>query len=300
MSLEYSGYNEDEYFEEGSNIKDLLNDMDQFEYSGNLSGKSTEHDEFNEVMMQKKNENKNEKEENIPKMDEKNKFDMVITSYDESSNKKEVDTVGVEEKSNTFLSENTKTVKEKTILNGNICSDDNLRRKCKHLILNSLLIFINNKIKELYNNRIGRGICIKQLQALNQKTKSTPNINYNKELIIKTIGEIFSDKISGRFSNFMPDHNQRLIQKLLNEENIDIRNYFTQIFNLTFFQCLEHYRGTKNYSELKEMKVFADDIKDFGEEENYIINLQYYLNNFENIINNKRSRKSKKMLMKEK
>ena len=72
MSLEYSGYNEDEYFEEGSNIKDLLNDMDQFEYSGNLSGKSTEHDEFNEVMMQKKNENKNEKEENIPKMDEKN------------------------------------------------------------------------------------------------------------------------------------------------------------------------------------------------------------------------------------
>ena len=104
MNLEYSGYNEDEYFEEGSNIKDLLNDMDQFEYSGNLSGKSTEHDEFNGVMMQKKNENKNEKEENIPKTDEKNKFDMVITSYDESSNKKEVDTMGVEEKSNTFLS----------------------------------------------------------------------------------------------------------------------------------------------------------------------------------------------------
>lgn len=286
MNLEYSGYNEDEYFEEGSNIKDLLNDMDQFEYSGNLSGKSTEHDEFNGVMMQKKNEN----EENIPKMDEKNKFDMVITSYDESSNKKEVGTVGVEEKSNTFLSENTKTVKEKTILNGNICSDDNLRRKCKHLILNSLLIFINNKIKELYNNRIGRGICIKQLQALNQKTKSTSNINYNKELIIKTIGEIFSDKISGRFSNFMPDHNQRLIQKLLNEENIDIRNFFTQIFNLTFFQYLEHFYGTKNVSELIDMKDFDDEIKDFIEEENL-------LEKFENIINNKNS---KKMLMKEK
>ena len=288
-NFENSFNDEDEYFEqEPEHLKDFISDMDKNECFYNLIEKSTEQDESDDFIMLKMDDNnKVEKEEyKIPKMDENNKFYMIITSYDESSNVKEVVTVKNEEKSNTFLSENTKTIQEKTILNDNLCSDDNLRKKCKDLMVYSILNFVNKIIKEPNNKRIGRGICLKQLGELIPKEKMESNINYNKEFLIKTIDEIFSGKISGRFSNFMPDD----IQKLLNEENIDIRNFFTQIFNLTFFQYLEHFYGTKNVSELIDMKDFDDDIKDFIEEENL-------LEKFENIINNKNS---KKMLIKEK
>ena len=36
-------------------------------------------------------------------------------------------------------------------------SDDNMRKKCKNVILKTLLRFINNKIKILYDNDLGHG-----------------------------------------------------------------------------------------------------------------------------------------------
>lgn len=273
---------EDEYFEKDfENLNEFIYDMEQETNFCNDKGKSTEQDESEEKI--------------IPKMDENDKLNIKITDYDEITNEKETFTIKIEEKPKTLLKNKTEINNGKNNLNCNLYLDENLRRKCKHLVLDSLLIFINKKICEFYNNRIGKGICIKQLQALNQKTKSSSNINFSKELLIKTIGEIFSDNISGRITNFIPEHNKRLIKKLLNEENINISNYFTQLFKLTFFQCLEHYRGTKYYPELKEMKVFTDDIKNLPEEENYLNILDYYLKNYEKIINNKKPRNSKKM-----
>ena len=35
---------------------------------------------------------------------------------------------------------------------------DNILRKMKHIILESLLSFINNKIKEIYNKDTGKGV----------------------------------------------------------------------------------------------------------------------------------------------
>lgn len=37
-------------------------------------------------------------------------------------------------------------------------SDDNMRRKIKHIVLKSLMEFINNKIKEVFNGKIGYSI----------------------------------------------------------------------------------------------------------------------------------------------
>ena len=188
----------------------------------------------------------------------------------------------------------SKNSDEKRDFNDSFFTDQNLRRKVKHIVLNSFFVFINEKICEAYNNNIGKGACKKQLQALNKKQKSSSDIIFNKEFMLKPMGEIFSDKISGKYTNFIPDHNKRLIQKLLNEENLLIRNFFIIAFGFTFFQCLEHYRGTKYYPGLKGMKVFEDEISNFRENENYFNNLKYYLNNYETIINKKKSRKSKK------
>ena len=47
-------------------------------------------------------------------------------------------------------------------------ADDNLRRKCKHLVLKSLLEFINGEIERRYKNNIGKGIL--KTQSLNGPT----------------------------------------------------------------------------------------------------------------------------------
>ena len=172
--------------------------------------------------------------------------------------------------------------------------EDNIRRKCKHFILDSVFNHINIMIRKLYNNKIGQGIFKKQLQTLNQKQKSESNIKFNQEFLYKTIGEIFSDKISGRITNFPPDYNKFLIQSLLNEKDEAKKKYFNNLFSLTFLECLEHFRGSKNITILNGMHKLNDILEEYKEEPDYASNLEYYLNNYEIIINNKKSRKKRK------
>ena len=178
-------------------------------------------------------------------------------------------------------------------------SDDNLRRKCKHLVLKYILKFINYQILIIYNGNIGNGIFKKQLQTLNQSQKSDATINFNKMFLNKTLAEIFSENISGRFTNFPPNHNKLLIEKLMNENDEEKRKYFNKIFNLTFIQCLKHFTGEIKIDLLDGLKCFEDiknDIMDNYEDDglDYYNTLKYYLNNFEVIINNKKARKPRK------
>ena len=50
-------------------------------------------------------------------------------------------------------------------------SDDNLRKKCKNIVLKNTLEFINEKIKELFKNKIGHGKFKKELKILDQEKK---------------------------------------------------------------------------------------------------------------------------------
>jgi hypothetical protein len=178
-------------------------------------------------------------------------------------------------------------------------SDDNLRRKCKHLVLKYILKFINYQILIVYNGNIGNGIFKKQLQTLNQSQKSDATINFNKMFLNKTLAEIFSENISGRFTNFPPNHNKLLIEKLMNENDEEKRIYFNNIFSLTFIQCLKHFTGEIKIDLLDGLKCFEDiknDIMDNYEDDglDYYNTLKYYLNNFEVIINNKKARQPRK------
>ena len=178
-------------------------------------------------------------------------------------------------------------------------SDDNLRRKCKHLVIKNALKFINYKILIFYNGKIGKGIFKKELQTLNQSQKKNSTVNFNKIFLNKTLGEIFSENISGKFTIFPPHHNRLLIEKLMNEEDEEKRIFFNKLFNLTFIQCLKHFRGEDKIDILDGLKCFEDiknEIIECYEDDglDYYYNLYYYLNNFEEIINNKKSRKSRK------
>ena len=167
---------------------------------------------------------------------------------------------------------------------------DNLIRKVKHILLNNLLNFINDKISELSEHETMFG----KLKNIGQKERSEGNIEYNKQFLNKTLFEIFSSKITGRITNFLSDYNGKIIENLLKEKDDNKRKYFNDLFNLTFTQSLNHFNGTFYYKELDGMKRMVDEVKKESKgDEEYKIHLNHYFLHFEEIINNKKGKKNK-------
>lgn len=173
-------------------------------------------------------------------------------------------------------------------------SSDNLIRKCKHIILSSVMDFINQKIKDIYNGKIGVSFLKKELLTLNKTQTFNTNANYNKIFLNKTLGEIFSDDISTKFSCYRPDHNKLLIIRLKNEEEQDKKNYFTKLFNITYLQCIHHFIGLQKIDELSGLICFSQLKELMNEEKEYIKCIEYYLYHYEKIIMNKKTRHRKK------
>jgi len=174
-------------------------------------------------------------------------------------------------------------------------SDDNLRKKCKNTILKYALKFINEKIKEKYKNKIGHGKFKKELKILNQEKKAKSTVDFDKSFLTKTLKDIFSGDISARFYNFSKDYNRELIKSLIQDKDEERKQYFIKLFNITFIECLKYFREDEeglNIEELngfKKISLIKDEfIKKHGND--YIEMFIHYLNNFEEIINNKKGR----------
>ena len=166
-------------------------------------------------------------------------------------------------------------------------SDDNMRKKCKNLILKFLLEFINDKIKIKYNYNIGHGKSEKALKILNQNYKKKATVNSDREFMDKTLCDIFSQDISDRFRKYSSDHNKNVIESLINEDDEIKGNYFSKLFNLTFRDCLMNLSGEKYFEELEGFKNLTD-IKDYLMKKNdleYADYFIYYIKNFEKMIN---------------
>ena len=174
-------------------------------------------------------------------------------------------------------------------------SDDNLRKKCKNTILKYALKFINEKIKEKYKNKIGHGKFKKELKILNQEKKAKSTVDFDKSFLTKTLKDIFSGDISARFYNFSKDYNRELIKSLIQDKDEERKQFFIKLFNITFIECLKYFREDKealNIEELngfKKISLIKDEfIKKHGND--YVEMFIHYLNNFEEIINNKKGR----------
>ena len=170
--------------------------------------------------------------------------------------------------------------------------DDNMRKKCKNIILKYLFEFINEKLKIVYKNNMGHGDNKKQLKILDQKGNNKSTLEIEKAFLDKKLLDIFSKKISERCCNYSPEHNKIIIDALINEKDIVKKDYFSKIFNLKFSDCLKYFIGEKYFIELQGMKDFSaikeDLLKENGEK--YVNHLQFYLKNYEELIN-KKSRK---------
>ena len=171
---------------------------------------------------------------------------------------------------------------------------DNFIRRIKKLAFNSILKYDNKVISEMYNNRLGHGINIKKLLKNNHfQIKCTGTI-FNKELLKKTQGEILSENITTRFTNFPRDHNKNLIINLLNEEDKVKKERFKNLFNKTLSECIDHLIGVKKSKDLEGLeKIFENELKNIKKTKEYIENLKNIFNDYKKIYDGKIPRKMK-------
>ena len=181
-----------------------------------------------------------------------------------------------------------KSKNSKEVGEHNRYSPDNIIRKIKSHLLNYLNIFINSFINEKYNGNIGKGKFKKEILKINQE--QIINDKFNKNLINKTLKDIFSQKLSGKYSTFDSDHNKKLIEMLLNEADEKKKIEFKNLFSLTFMDGLNHFSGIKPLPILKGMKLLQDLCKKFEDDQTYVKLLKYNTLNFKIIIMDKKSR----------
>ena len=150
-------------------------------------------------------------------------------------------------------------------------SKDNIARKIKSKLFEYILLLLNDSIRK--EN--------KQNKLLKTKLKDIFYLN----------------KVSSKYINYGLDYNKKIIQ--------NIYKYKTQqktisILEKTFYECLEHFRGSKYYEELdgleKDYINTIDKFRENGESEKYIDDFKYLVNTFETFFEEKIPRKSKKKL----
>ena len=170
---------------------------------------------------------------------------------------------------------------------------DNLIKKIKTSLLTYLINFINLIIINRYNGNIGHDVFKMQLLKIdNEKIRSS---EFNQKLLNITLKEIFSGPYSKKYSKiYEPTHNSDLIEKLLNEEDEEKRDFFNRLFNLTFIDCLNHLRGKyiEPLHEFNSLDNILEKFKNYKDYNDYKENFKYYIFNFEEAI--KRSRTENK------
>ena len=167
-------------------------------------------------------------------------------------------------------------------------NNNNNLKKVRNMLLNSLFRFINKKIKKEFNNDIGKGPNIKQFKSVSKKNLSHSKVEFDKQFLNVKLKEIFSENVSKKYTNYLPNKNKDLF---LNLKDYD---YFKKIFELTFLDCIQHINGNKNillddFETIEEIILQENnkfDKEDIDMYKDIIINYQTY-------IENKKERKKK-------
>jgi hypothetical protein len=221
----------------------------------------------------------------LNRINEENNFNIIINSDNH-------DTDTNSNKYKNLIDKKRKRGKE-FINELNEYNPDKILRKIRTMSLRTVIIFINEMIKIIYNNDIRKSILIRQFLEINKKELSHSSVEFDKKFLYKELKEILSENISEKYSNFPPDKNKRLVEELITSENGG--RYFQKLFELTFLDCLEHIRGTKKFSELMGlMDIDAMlNYEEFKIDKDQIQTYEDYIYEYENIIKRKKSRNSK-------
>lgn len=191
-----------------------------------------------------------------------------------------------------FILKNKKSIVKKLSQKENKKSNNRncLIRKTKKIIINTSINYINKIILKVYNGNIGNGLYQKFLRKVNRFENNNTKIIHNRELLNKTLKEILSADINGRYTSSPADINREIINKLLKEENEDKRKIFINLFNKTFLDWLMLLSEPKD--ELKEIYEKELEKSTKGKIE-LLEEIKEFINNYEIEFLNKKPRKIK-------
>ena len=234
----------------------------------------------------------------------------IINSQSNQMNKSEKEKINAQTKNsiqtgnninntnNNNASNNQNNKEEKKLLNkkrknnndnNNYNNNDNNLKKARIILLNSIFRFVNEKIKIVFNNDIGKGILTKQFIKVNKKDLSHSSVEFDKLYLNKKLKEIFSENVSDKYTNYPKDKNEKLFQEL---KELD---YFKDIFELTFLDCINHINGTEKQPLLEGFEtieeIITNENKKFDKDD--IELYKTIIGKYKDFIENKIPRKSK-------
>ena len=175
---------------------------------------------------------------------------------------------------------------------------DNLFKKIKHNLLEIVRVFLNNKIKDVYKD--DEELSSIEILKLDQTQSDNSTIAFNKIFIYKTLREIFSAKITTKYKTKKDNlefYNKEMFNKLLNGKDIEKRNFFESILNLKFIDIVDYIVGKRNdLIQLYELSLPTALLEVISIDKDYSDILYDTMKNLEKILNEKKSRKRKKMI----
>ena len=193
--------------------------------------------------------------------------------------------------------ENTKKNKKKGRKNKNSdeegdhtkYTEDNMIKRARINFINFLINKLNTEINNSYHDKT------LLLKKLNPKQSNICSVEENKIFIHKKLKDIFSDDISTKYKTFDSKYNQKVIEKLMNEENLEKKEKFTKLFNITFIESLEHLCGKKIIEGLEGFGTLDEFIDNYfkKEEEEYKKIIKANILDYEKNIYAKKQRKKR-------
>ena len=174
---------------------------------------------------------------------------------------------------------------------------DNLLRRIKHCLLKGLKVLINKKIKDVFQN--DEKLSFLKILTLDQKQSNNSRVEFNRLFIHKSIKDIFSGKLTTKYKRKdLEKNNEESIKTLLSVKDIEKRNIFENIFNLEFIDVVNFIVGKRNdLVQLNELRLTEKFLKDILIDEEYSKIIFYTMENMEEILKNKKSRKRNKKMI---
>ena len=234
-----------------------------------------------------------------------NDLSMENLYFQQRSNNKENISISLKEElsdlnQKSYTSKNENDIKNEYIgkkreTKNNTYSPDKMRKRVRIIALKAIIYFINEKIKSFYKN-IGKGLLEKQFKDIDKTNLSHSNVGYDKIFLEYKLKEIFSWNISSKITTLLKEHNKNLLGQLINSEIAG--NYFKELFEMTFSQCLEHIQGKKYYEILNGLMNFEKTVDYFCDEKEKNDNIfreSFHLvfMNYQELVERKSTRKPK-------
>ena len=163
-------------------------------------------------------------------------------------------------------------------------TEDNMLRKIKSNFVSTFPDYVNSSLPPEHPKFL----------KISKKVNENLNIEYNRNLMKKTLGEIFAQNpINGRYSkkNYQKNYNRDLVEEIYNKNE---ETEAIEKLNQTYLQVLKIFR--KNNLEKFKNDILKKEIKNFGDRKSamkYIDELKELLFNYESCFNNKNPRNKK-------